>query len=310
MQNNHAITKQQRAILEQFTCERLTANPRNHEDIRDFTSELGEGLADTLKLTAWTSDLNGTIAYYLIRNPEGRIVLYFSLKCGMLFDPDYAQAYLDAFRDQLEQDEAAKRWVRLVDGDESEAAYFHNQSLRMGRVRFDDFVESVRIKSDKKLEPNKKIIRTRTAIPAIELVEFCANDATRDCWAGYGFPKDRKMGETLFWWFVVPKMMEINALIGCKYVYLFAADKNVSGSLSNYYRDRLHFTNMTHLGTVKPSYDLHCFFMGRQLRDRSRAGLSRFALSLIPPEELLGLEHYQKAFFADFNRPPEPKDPA
>jgi hypothetical protein len=107
------------------------------------------------------------------------------------------------------------------------------------------------------------------------------------------------MGETLFWHFIVPKMLEINTLIGCEFVYLFAADPTVNGSLTNYYREKLHFNTMTHLGTIKPSYDLNCFFMGNRLR--SLTGPANFVRSRRRSDDLWGLDHYMQDYFEHFN---------
>ena len=106
------------------------------------------------------------------------------------------------------------------------------------------------------------------------------------------------MGETLFWWFIVPKMLEISDLIGCEYAFLFAADSKPDGFLMQYYENRLHFHKMDNLGTVKPFYDLNCYFMGQRLRTLS----PEFAPFDADPEALKGLDQYREAFFADFNR--------
>ena len=294
MNNTSPITEEQKALLSRFTCERLTTNRNNLFDIQDFYSEKGEGLVDNLLIGGWKADKKGTTAYYLIKNPDGEIVMFFSLKCGVLFDPDYAEEYLDRFKETFADGEPLRRWERLQDGDETQVQYFQEQYRRMGTAKYNDFAETLRIKTDKKYEPNKKIIRVSEARPAIELVEFCANDNTKGCWHSYNMPPNRKMGETLFWWFIVPKMLAINELIGCEFVYLFAADKTTNGDLSSYYREVLHFNNMTHLGTIKPSYDFNCFFMGNRLRSVTDA----------PPalrRTMRGLDYYQKAFFDNFN---------
>ena len=299
MPNTYPITPEQKAILDRFTCERLTARPKNLYEIQDFYSRRGEGLVNSLLSRGWSSDLRGHIAYYLIRNPEGEIVMFFSLKCGVLFDPDYAAKYLEQFKETLEKDDALARWYRAIDGDPVERHYFERQRRRMGPDKYEDFVETLLIKSDKKQEPNPKIIRVSTSRPAIELVEFCANDQHKDCWDRYGFPSHRKMGETLFWHFIVPKMLEINTLIGCEFVYLFAADSTPNRTLTNYYREKLHFNTMTQLGTIKPAYDLNCFFMGNRLR--SIAGLSNFPRSRRRTDDMWGLDRYMMDYFEHFN---------
>ena len=306
MPNTYPITEEQKEILSRFTCERLTARRTNLDDIQDFTSRRGEGLVGSLLTKGWRADSRGLTTYYLIRNPEDEIVMFFSLKCGVLFNPDYAARYLEQFKETLEKDDALARWYRAIDGDPVERYYFERQRRRMGPDKYEDFLETLLIKSDKKQEPNPKIIRVSTSRPAIELVEFCANDQYKHCWDRYGFPSHRKMGETLFWHFIVPKMLEINTLIGCEFVYLFAADATPDGTLSNYYREKLHFNTMTQLGTIKPSYDLNCFFMGNRLR--SVTGISKFYRSRMRPEDLWGLDHYMADYFEHFNLNPTADD--
>lgn len=299
MSNTYPITEEQKALLDSFTCERLTARRSNLDEIQFFTSEKGEGLVSSLQRQGWRSDMRGSTAYYVIKNPEGEIVMFFSLKCGVLFDPDYVVEYMEKFKEAFTDDRLLKDWQHYLEGDEAAARYFHRLYRAMGEDEFMDFLESLRIKSDKKHEPNKKIIRVSEARPAIELVEFCANDETKDCWDSYGMPSHRKLGETMFWHFIVPKMLQINDLIGCEFVYLFAADETVNGKLSNYYREALHFNNITHLGTIKPSYDFSCFFMGNRLRTISRT--PKALRGMAAGEDLWGLDHYQRAYFENFN---------
>lgn len=301
MSNTYPITDAQKALLNSFTCERLTARRSNLEAIQFFTSEKGEGLVSSLQRQGWRADMRGSTAYYVIKNPEGEIVMFFSLKCGVLFDPDYVVEYMEKFKESFTDDRLLKDWQHYLEGDEAAARYFHRLYRKMGEDEFFDFLESLRIKSDKKHEPNKKIIRVSEARPAIELVEFCANDQTKECWEDYGMPANRKMGETMFWHFIVPKMLQINDLIGSEFVYLFAADDTVNGKLSNYYREALHFNNITHLGAIKPSYDFSCFFMGNRLRTISRTPRE---LHVAAGEDLWGLDHYQRAYFENFNLTP------
>jgi hypothetical protein len=56
---------------------------------------------------------------------------------------------------------------------------------------------------------------------------------------------------------------------------------------------------MTHLGTIKPSYDLNCFFMGNRLR--SLTGPANFVRSRRRPDDLWGLDHYMQDYFEHFN---------
>lgn len=304
------ITEEQMAVLNSFTCERLTADPLNAERIKKFTSDRGQGLVKNLQKHGWDSDRKGSIAYYVVKNPENKIVLFFSLKCGVLFDPNSVQNMLDYYVNSR----IWPIWLAFMDGDQGAQRYMHRLHRQLGDRRYaeliDDLMLCTSIKRDKKKEPNIKIIRAPESLSAIELVEFCANDSTKKCWKSYGMPPNRRMGEVLFWWFIVPRMLEVSEIVGSEYAYLFAADETPDGELVQYYENAFHFRKLTHLGTIKPLYDMNCYFMGNRLRTiapdladendyiymNTDDGIGRD-----PRKDLLGLDHYRKEFFANFN---------
>ena len=88
MRNTYPITEAQIAVLKTFTCQRLTDDDMNLHKIQNFLSYRGPGLVTALRTHGWMADKSGTTAYYVVKNPQGRIMLFFSLKCGVLFDPD------------------------------------------------------------------------------------------------------------------------------------------------------------------------------------------------------------------------------
>ena len=298
MSNTYPITPEQEAVLRSFTCERLTADNANLYRIQYFTSRRGPGLVDNLKRTGWSTDSKGSVAYYVIKNPDGQIVLFFSLKCGVLFDPNYVVDFMENYQDT----EVQKAWHAYLRGDNSAFRYFDTIRRRIGEQRFQSLLTDLQkfdwIKKDKRSEPNQKIIRVVEGHSAIELVEFCANDRTKGCWKKYGMAPNR-MGEVLFWWFIVPKMLEISSLIGCEYAFLFAADETPDGFLVRYYEDAFHFRKMTNLGTVKPFYDMNCYFMGKRLRTMADEMVDDADLS--EDDDIYGLDHYRDVFFENFN---------
>lgn len=304
MTNTYGITPEQEAVLQKFTCERLSGDPLNFYQIMNFKSEKGQGLVNNLLSNGWTSDAKGSIAYYVIKNPKGHIVMFFSLKCGVLFDPNDVVEFMEYYKDT----EIVQLWQDAGYGDESARDYFQELRRKMGRAKYEELVQQLKmyenIKLDKKKEPNQKIVRVNEGHPAIELVEFCANDHTKHCWKEYGMGENR-MGETLFWWFIVPKMQEIGRLIGCEYAFLFAADETPDGDLVRYY-ERLHFRKLTNLGTVKPYYDMRCWFMGKRLRTLSPS-LANFTDVRVDSDPK-GLDYYKEAYFSHFNQAADAMD--
>ena len=313
MKDTYPITQEQIDLLNTFTCERLTDDPANLSKIQNFLSYRGPGLVDHLRCCGWTADKSNTTAYYVVKNPQGRIMLFFSLKCGVLFDPDYVKRCAEEFSD-AQQLWRAFNQARF--GDESAKEFLEQTRKEMGQEAYNQCLRSLEeryytsrgvyqtIKSDKRWEPNEKIIRVDRAHSAIELVEFCANDRTRDSWNGL-FRNDfaarrHTMGKVFFWWFIVPKMIEVSRLIGCEYAYLFAADDEPDGDLVRYYEDALHFKKLSHLGTIKPYYDMNCYFMGRRLFSVDEEHLDP-GETIEDEDDLRGLDYYRKQFFANFN---------
>ena len=325
MENIYAITPEQKKVLDSFKCERLSADKRNlFQALFRFRSQKGAGLVNNLQRNGWTDDGSGKTAYYLVKNADGEILLFFSLKCGVLFDPDFFQEFMSDYnRETLElwekflsaeeiaqlgdicRKDPRRVWFDFLYAADAEAAEIVKKIKQLiGKGRFSlmhkELTLHARISNEKKSEPNKKIIRVPESYSAIELVEFCANDMTKECWNKEEMGGNR-MGETLFWYFIVPKMLEINGLIGSEYAYLFAADEKANGSLVQYYQTAFHFQNMTHLGTIKPGYDLGCFFLGSRLRTVPEELRPDDA----DPDAYIGLDYYRQDFLDNFNKKTE-----
>ena len=304
------ITPAQEAVLNTFTCERLTADPNNRQRSWEFYSRRGRSLVYKLQEDAWFEDADGLpAAYYVVKNAAGKIALFFSLKCGTLCDPDYVAKVFDKY-------DRSKELMNALHNKESEEwAYDYLEQLRTasGIIPYPDQMTIVSkymdasderrdIKLEKKTEPSRKILRVDEAFPAIELVHFCVNDTLRDEWKrldlGHG------MGEVFFWRFVVPKMLEVHQLIGCEYAYLFAADGSRDGTLINYYENALHFERPTNIGGIKPRYDFLCTFMCKRPFRLSHFRKSCLDASLYDDEDPLGLADYRTDFFEHFNADP------
>lgn len=264
------ITEKQKELLQSFACQRLTADEQNKSKIRSFTSRKGISLVDYLQKWAWDEDTDGSTAYYIVKNPEGELLLFFSLKCGALFamfDEEERQA-------ETERKQALLEIMQIAEhgGDREGAAREFLERIRMNwGVTLEEFrAETVqrvlynekyplKADEDRAREKNRKIVRVEETYPAVELVHFCVNENARDYWRRCGI--DHPMGEVLFWQFIAPKVFEVQEIVGCRYFYLFAADASSDGVLVNYYEEALHFMLPENVGTNKPYYDFFCQFM-------------------------------------------------
>ena len=74
------ITEQQKKILESFSIERLSASDINLRLVGSFSNPKSDSLTNKIQSDAYEEDENGSVAYYVIKNPEGNILFYFSLK--------------------------------------------------------------------------------------------------------------------------------------------------------------------------------------------------------------------------------------
>lgn len=262
------ITPKQRQTLETLSCERLSASKDNKILVDTFQNSRNSGLADYLKNLAWEEEIKGSVAYYLIKDEEGELLFFFSLKCGALFE------HIDEkmIREQVEVWQTVKKILQGKDPENSKYANLLLEKLRSGSKLSDSEIEIFAkkqcankkdeinsISEDIVIEDNEHIVRVGSTFSGIELVHFCANEAAREKWRSYGF--DKSMGEVLFWHFIVPIFSKVREFIGCQYAFLFAADLSEDGSLINYYKVALHFAQMENIGASKPIYDMCCKFM-------------------------------------------------
>ena len=75
------------------------------------------------------------------------------------------------------------------------------------------------------------------------------------------------LGFGLFWEQIVPTILDITKRVGCKYIYLFAADRTEEFEVSDmkklvrYYKNAFKFYECDEddLIIVKPEYDEYCY---------------------------------------------------
>ena len=114
-----------------------------------------------------------------------------------------------------------------------------------------------------------------------------------------GFPLDFRIGVFVFWEVIIPHLLNIASLVGCKYIYLFAADNteikqktkepmmyaqgcdiydgdddNDDGKrvlqLVNYYQNELKFRFVTKYKILKPSYERKCYTLIQKVDELER----------------------------------------
>ena len=260
-----------RKFFREFKCEQLTSSEDNISLIKDFKSKKeNDDLQDYLlsKKRAWTEDLDGETRVYLIKDKAGNVACYFSLKCGLIVGDDLDEHLSDDERAILEPYIDAKK-----DGDkEAENNLFEainslfperaDYLFRIALKRLERKTEAIEIGQ------SQNTINVPMCYSGIELKHLCRN-------ANYILDENIKvpLGFGLFWEKIVPIIEDISKKIGCKYLYLFAADDSRKEDsdvkkLVRYYKNDFEFYECDEsMKLVKPDYDNYCYGLVQQVND-------------------------------------------
>lgn len=259
------ITEEQERILGSLHCERLSSNVDNFRLVDDFYNGRNPSIVNTLQNEAYEDDANHRVAYYVVKNNSGEILFYFSLKCGLLYDEflegdrllDMKAFYEHIF--QLSKDPS-------LQGTDKDAinAILEKARTKKGLKKL-EVARALHLSLDSEEllkifgENNKNV---GTTFAGVEIVHFCANEAHRDFWYQTGI--HQKLGTVVFWQFIVPKILDLMEIVGCEYLFLFAADLSEDADLVNYYVDNLEFIDASEHSAATPMYDFACRFCVRK----------------------------------------------
>lgn len=290
------ITEEQKTFLEnEFVCERLSEG--NNKDLLDCVeNKVNQSLVDYFKHpNAQNQDRLNELACYVIKDKSNKIAFLFSLQTGCLFDS----------RDSILERENRCKILNMA------IAARKDLDSQINVVEAERFLKSVNLialnenqlhaelnhvtnvlankRKDLILERNPNVYHVVNTYPSVELHLFCKNDLYKDDWKSFAkrlnFPSHRKMGEIFFWHFVVDKVAKVQEAVGCKYMYLFAADHPVQNSaggemerrsLVSYYNLKLKFARTNKLATIKPSFDYACVFMCQDINFLKRCKANFF----------------------------------
>ena len=276
------ITEQQRAILDSFYIERLSDSEENFRLVSDFQNSRSDSLTNKIQSEAFEEDELGTVAFYVIKNKEGKIVFYFSLKCGQLYDKLYEKKHVHLIENLLEYFNQIEQEETTSESD-LDLIEEIRESVRSRKGILKSDLNKIQKKDNKAVKDLEKAFtgnmqRVGQTFAGVEIVQFCLNDKYSEDLKRLGFFPS--FGAIVFWHFLVPKVLEVRKHIGCHYLFLFAADTSEDESLIRYYKS-LRFTDAGEHGAVIPLYDWTCRFMY---------------------QEISSLEDGQRSFFNDFNR--------
>lgn len=264
------VTEEQVQKLQSFHCERLSANDANFALIGNFYNVRNNSLVDTLQNEAFADDLENRIAYYIVKDGDDNILFFFSLKCGLLYDE-----FIEG--DRLKEMQSFYAHILKICKDSTLA--------EEDRLAANSLLENVRTKKGLKKEDVAKVLHMSIdseeftkifeqnlknvgkTFPGVEIVHFCANDEHRHVWTDLQIPM--KLGAYIFSRFLVPIVQDLTKLVGCEYLFLFAADLTEDEELIKYYQTLGFELTDEHCAAI-PIYDFTCKFMSQKVRDLAK----------------------------------------
>ena len=271
------ITPEQLNFLNSFSCERLSASKENETLAAKFTNARAHpSVINNFQHKAWSEDKQGHLAYYVIKNAKHEIILFFAIQCGALFTPIDEQNNLALARKY--------EFIKNTFGKETLEMLLHIPDVCIWKKE-KELKDSLQADIQKDCNPHTQ--RVFATYSGIELALYYMNTSyiaqSKNYWQEKGIV--HTIGTVLFWHHIVPIIQNVKKYIGCRYLFLFAADDSNDGTLLNYYSN-LGFEDRSDVGTNKPIFDLSCKFMYQEISD---------------------MENLKNIFFENFN--PDEKEP-
>lgn len=260
-----AINAKQLEWIEGLRCERLSDNPDNEDIILSFANKW-DSLVKHLHEDAWREDTENDSVHYLVKSKENEVLLYFSLRCGLLYDDMLVGDRVDMCRahaGEIPMSEDIEKKIKdyQIDNSLSDKELYRKLNELYEKLRLQRKV----VRTDAQIKESAQIRVVLDTIPAIELKHFCKNDNYT------GFDKELfqsyKLGEIVFWFKILPLLEDIFKMIGGKYIYLFAADEDENRALTNHYITRFKFSDQSEWGVNKPTYSNLCRFLCLSMAD-------------------------------------------
>ena len=232
--------------------------------ISEFVSKKANNTLETYirdEDKAWTEDSDGETRVYLVKDKTGNIALFFSVKCGLLVGENLEEKLSDEYQEFVDAVIDVKKTK-----DEDAIRRMYDAGMSMYGEEIDRLFEIADHRLDTKTEAteigqSENTINVPKCISAIELRHLCKNEE-------YVMPKEINipLGCGVFWEIIVPIIIDITKQVGCKYVYLFAADKTEDlkesemKKLISHYKNNFKFSDCDEgIKFVKPEYDNHCY---------------------------------------------------
>jgi len=261
------IPQELQDVMSQLCCERLTSRDENRALIQSVQNDRNQQLPIILKSVGWNEDENSNCDYYIVKDADNDVLFFFAIRCGLvqeLYNKERIEAciYIHPL---------LKEYVNPATSIERKSELL-NQIVPIWK-KYEltpDLITTAQNaiqgkQEDLVADQNQNTTQVWNTHSAIELMFFCQNTECKDKIISLGFPKH--FGTMVFWYYIMPKILETRKYVGCEYVYLFAADRVNRGHLMDYYNTNLHFDQTIFLNGIKPQLDNNCFFMCQKISE-------------------------------------------
>lgn len=306
-----SIEEQKKFLFERLKIEPLRKTEDNKEDIKAFVQATKGGkISDYLINNAWDDDCDRNTKVFLARDQKTKeIAFFFAINCGILFSDlniwNLSQDEKIPFEKYVEAMQKLKV-SNISKEDEEKANEQLNESMgnlwevvqEPDRVSYllslaDEKVQMLEEKSEALSETGETehIQQVQETFPAIDIKFLGRNKEYKP-----DIELDFRLGVYIFWEIIVPHLLEIAEKVGCKYIYLFAADNTEQTekvdnappmwtpdydpyadedenednqeelrTLVNYYINELKFRYVSKYKILKPHYERRCFTLVQEV---------------------------------------------
>lgn len=237
--------------------------------------------------------------YYAVCDEED-VYLFFSLQSSLVFStqqvaPSDLKQLKCAYDSAMELEKTGFKEEPEIDDFRVAMDMFEGFEFlgleKYRKLNDDDLRPIIRMISqimDIKKNEKQNNIYVDQIIPTIELVNLCKNHSAEMKWNENGFGP--ALVPTLFWYIILPIIVNVSQQIGCVYVALFAADESAEQSdskrtLLHYYENAYNFKEDEKLCAVKPYYDWQCIFLCQKINELNQKANQFKQLYLSEPTE-------------------------
>ncbi len=256
------ISVEQENWISSLKCCRLKDYEDAGNKLLEFENERNQYIVDEFFNRGKDRDDRCEEAYYVIIDSENNVLFFFSIKCGLLEDMvwtaefrEMVSAYNEA---KLTPDIKSRVLEYQLENSFSNKELKENLMALYERLRVIKKIERSGDEPNVKISKNTRIVQE--TYPAIEVSCLCKNQ-NLSVFSPENFNKHR-LGEIVFWRFIVDKIKEIRLMIGAKFIYLFAADDNKEQeTLVAYYTNKLGFKEDSQIMVSQPRYNAGCRFL-------------------------------------------------